>query len=494
MMVGYRQRNVRIALIAASVLALGLYLNLLVSHTAYVAGGFDSSGYLNEARGFAEGRVIRQIPIFRSLNLDPAGNPWLFTPLGYVPGPEPGTMAPFYPPGLPLHLALFGLVGGWSAGPFLVAPLCAALSAVLIYLLSRQTGLSVVSSFCSSVMLAVCSVFIFQAIQPMSDVVATLYALLAIFAALRAQRSSGWAIVAGAAFGMGVLVRPTNILVAIPFIIALGLQPGRLILAGLGALPFAATMMGINALSYGNPLNTGYGSVMSGVLELPLFKVRSWHYFYWLLALMSLLVMPGGLFVAVVPEVSRRIRALLLLWFLPFYLFYCFYWPYETWWYTRFLLPALPALIIGSLLMLEAVERRCFHTPFGLIPIMAATIVVLTNVEQLKKEHVLEFGISERVYIDAATLVREKVPPRALVVAMQHSGSLLYYAHRNALRYDLIQPDRFAELQANAFTENFDWYALIAKFELEEFRRRMPGQWRPIAQVRDVTLFHLEPR
>lgn len=55
MMVGYRQRNVRIALIAASVLALGLYLNLLVSHTAYVAGGFDSSGYLNEARGFAEG-------------------------------------------------------------------------------------------------------------------------------------------------------------------------------------------------------------------------------------------------------------------------------------------------------------------------------------------------------------------------------------------------------------------------------------------------------
>ena len=50
---------------------------------------------------------------------------------------------------------------------------------------------------------------------------------------------------------------------------------------------------------------------------------------------------------------SARVRLLLLSWFGVFFLLYCFYGPYETWWYTRYLLPGIPALSIGMAMVAE---------------------------------------------------------------------------------------------------------------------------------------------
>lgn len=94
---------------AGAALALAVYAVLLVRANSSIAGGADSSGYLNEARLLARGRLSEEIAALALLGLPPRDHD-LFLPLGYRSGPRPGTMAPSYPPGLPLHMAALGIL------------------------------------------------------------------------------------------------------------------------------------------------------------------------------------------------------------------------------------------------------------------------------------------------------------------------------------------------------------------------------------------------
>src|SRR5205814_1625474 len=87
-----------------------------VAHRA--AGGADSSGYFNEARLMVSGRFNRPIELLRILHL-PTEWSHVLTPLGFASDERDRTaMVPTYPPGFPAHLAIIGMIGGWSRAPF----------------------------------------------------------------------------------------------------------------------------------------------------------------------------------------------------------------------------------------------------------------------------------------------------------------------------------------------------------------------------------------
>ena len=72
------------------------YLVIMIRHVCAVAGGSDSSGYLNEARMLSRGVLTEPVAGLRLLHLDDSAVN-LFIPLGFIPGPRPGTMVPSYP-------------------------------------------------------------------------------------------------------------------------------------------------------------------------------------------------------------------------------------------------------------------------------------------------------------------------------------------------------------------------------------------------------------
>jgi hypothetical protein len=192
-------RKLRMSL-AGGVFALFLaYALVLFHHTVFAVGGSDSSGYVNAARLLSEGQVTARVRGLDRLSLGPEFTE-IFIPLGFSPGPRPGTMSPSYPPGLPLHMAAAGLLGGWSRAPFFVSPIAALVCLVLMYLLGRELGLSPALALSGSALLGFAPVFVFQAVQPMSDVVATAWALAAVFAAYRSRARSSplWGAAAGA--------------------------------------------------------------------------------------------------------------------------------------------------------------------------------------------------------------------------------------------------------------------------------------------------------
>ncbi len=485
------RRRLRVSLaVAVSALFLA-YALVLFDHTAFAVGGSDSSGYMNAARLLSEGRVTARIRGLERLSLGPEFT-LIFIPLGFTPGPRPGTMAPAYPPGLPLHMAAAGLVGGWSRAPFFVSPIAALACLVLIYLLGRELGLPPALALAGSALLGFAPVFVFQAVQPMSDVVATAWALAAVFAAYRSRACSSavWAAAAGAAFGMGVLVRPTNALVLLPLLLALPARGRTWLAFAAGGAPFAAFQLAYGAAAFGSPWKTGYRSLLSEGMAFSNFPARARHYAFWTARLLSPLVPLGWITLAADRRVTLRDRGVLLTWFTPFFLFYAFYGPYEAWWYTRFLLPGYPALLLGALLAARdfvagsVPVRRWRSAAAGLLVLVALAV----EIRYVTKERVHKFYKGERVHPQACAMARRRLPPNAIVLSMQMSGALQYYTDLTYAMWNWMDADRFAALRVSTESRGFLWYALLADFEVAEVEKAHLGEWREIDRVRDVSL------
>ncbi len=480
------------------VICLVLYGGLLVHANSFTAGGADSSGYLNAARLFAQGRVSERIEILRRLGL-PSSDRDLFLPLGYRPGARPDTMAPLYPPGLPLHMAAAGEIAGWKAAPFLTGPLAAVAALVLLFLLARELGLS--PGFCAAggVLLASCPIFFGMAVQPMSDVPATAWVLAALLLALRARRSGSAAVVAGAALGVAVLVRPTNALAVFPLALALPARIRSFLAAAIGAIPLAGFLLFYDLTAFGKAAETGYGSMLSWTMSSANLLPDLRHYGYWVPVLLTPLVPLGWLLLPLDRRIPLRTRSLLLVWFGSFFAFYCFYQPYEDWWSVRFLLPGIPAVILAALLLArdiadrlaQGLSPRAFRwTRVAGLALLAA--MVLAGVRHIRRFEIFSIRTGERVYRDASLRAASAVPERSLIVSMQMSGALKYYTNRPIARWDAIRPGRFSELRHAVEERGFCWYALLWPFEEEGFRKNLPGRWERIGTVRDIGLWRLD--
>ena len=484
-----------LAAAGAAVLFLG-YALVLFHHTVFAVGGSDSSGYLNAARLLSEGRAVTRIRGLERLALGPDFAE-TFIPLGFTPGPRPGTMAPSYPPGLPLHMAIAALVGGWSRAPFYVSPIAALVCLVLIYRLGRDVGLPPALALAGSALLAFAPTFVFQAVQPMSDVVATAWALAAVCAAYRARAlsSAPWAAAAGAAFGVGILVRPTTALVLAPLLFALPLRGKTWVAFAAGGAPFGAFQLAYGAAAFGGPWKTGYRSLLAEGLAWSNFPARARHYAVWTARLLSPLVPLGWTALAADRRASLRNRAVLLTWFAAFFLFYAFYGPYEAWWYTRFLLPAYPALIVGAL-----VAARDFVVGFAptsrpwrmAAAALLVAIALAVEIRYVTKEKVHKFYKGERFYPQASAMARRLLPPNAIVVSMQMSGALHYYTDLPYAMWNWMDAHRFAVLRVSTESRGFRWYSLLAPFEVPEVEKIAPGaEWREVGRVEDVSLREL---
>lgn len=476
-----------------------VYALLLFHHASRSVGGSDSSGYLNAARLFATGHLTEPIRGLERLGLSLEFAP-VFVPLGYTPARQPGRMAGSYPPGLPLHMALAGKLGGWATAPFLVSPIAGLACLVLFYLLGRELRLPPAFAFAGSLLLAFLPTFVFIALQPMSDVVATAWVLAAIFAAYRARRGehvSIWAGLAGLAYGIGVVVRPTNAIVLAPLLFALPARPKSWLSFFAGGLPAAVLLLGYNSAVFGSPWATGYQSLLAEGMAWANFPDRVRHYGYWIGRLLTPLVPVGWLAVAMDRRASLRDRAVLLSWFGVFFLFYCFYAVYEAWWYTRFLLPGVPALILGALVVARDLLIRdgAARPPRWAAGIAVALLATALSVEIdfNEKNRVHRFYKSERVYPRASEMARRRLSEDDVIVSMQMSGALHYYTPLTYAMWNWLLPERFAVLRVSTESRGHRWYALLAPFETQEVRKNLPGDWREIDRVGDVVLWELPP-
>ena len=496
----------------ALALAIGLAASAAgvgIAYGTYAASGADASGYISEAELLSAARIAADEPLARRVAWPNAT--WAFAPLGYRPGATPGELVPTYPAGLPLSIAPVRLVAGELAA-YLVVPLLGALAVICTYALgarlhSRPGGVA------AAALLVTSPVFLFQIVQPMSDVAVTAWWALALIFALSPVPGSPLA--AGAASGLAVLTRPNLApLAAVVALVVSGWpgehsrarsRPQNLLAFAAGLTPAAGALALMQWRLYGSPFFSGYGSpgelfTASNIApNLRAYAARLLHGEApaLVIAAISALVLsltPRGrgdhappirrLLVPAVP-----VAAVLLACYLPYAVF-------AEWSYLRFLLPAFPLsfVLVGALLV--NATMRVPPAMRGVVLLAALTLACSLNIVRAQQEQAFNLRRYESRYRAAGNYLEAALPPAAVVVAVQESGSVRYYAHVPILRWDQLGVDIDAAIAAMRAIGRHpvllveDWEArdLLAKFPASAIARL---DWPARAEFGDETRVRL---
>ncbi|MBC7368021.1 MAG: hypothetical protein H7343_14610 [Undibacterium sp.] len=445
-----------------------------------VAGGSDSSGYLNAAQLLTHGQLIAPQRDFAGLTVSSAPQ---LQPLGFIADPSRSRLIPTYPLGLPAHLALASLLFGWTAGPLLIGVGATLAAMVLIYAIARELRLAWPLAAAGAVLLGAFPVTIFIAIQPLSDVLATTWVLATVFAAFRARHSLGWAVATGVALSVAVFVRPTNLLLLPTIAVLLGRDRRSLVATALGGLPGALLLLAANSHLFGSPWRLGYVSIAEA-FSFDYFGPTLLHFVKWLGALLPGIILGLAVVGFFLRRLTLRERLALALWFFVPVTFYAFYeFAHEVWWGLRFILPAVPALILAALVALDAFFARrtlLLPTAAAILALWAAVGSVLWT----RHFHTLLSKTYERAYADVGTWARAQLPQDTVILTNADSGALYYYTAFPILRWDQMSPAEFAAHAAHLTRAGRPLHLVI--FVSEEnyvLNERVPARWEKVAVI-----------
>jgi hypothetical protein len=218
----------------------------------------------------------------------------------------------------------------------------------------------------------------------------------------------------------------------------------------------------------------------------------------WLARFLTPLGFPGGLAVGFDRNTDVWTRWMLIAWFVPFYIFYSFYGFFDGWVCIRFLLPAIPALVIGALLVLSDLYRLAARRYARLAALLAVAVVMwmcLTPLIWIARVHLLvDLPNTEKHYPRFVVWAEQHLPKRAIVVSGVLSGPFLYYANRSIVRYDQLNDERFQLLRAYAGDAGLPWYAVVGDGEIdfEGLQQRFRGRWAIVDRFETFTVYRLD--
>ena len=428
------------------------------------AAGADASGYLSEAKLLAEGQLG-----YRD-TLAPVVGGWqsgLTSPLGWRPGAIEGWQSPTYPPGLPLLMAMPHWAGGAPAASAVVA----VSAAIAVWATGMAAGrLSGVAAIVAALSLAVLPVFIYQSVQPMSDVPVTAAWMVCWLILLsRGDKPLGLSFAAGVACAFAVSIRPNLAPLAIvPLVFVFVRTNVRHAVAF--ALPVAVATLALMWLQwqwYGSPLRSGYGTA-DEIFDFANIRPNAVFYAGELISTAPILLLaPIGAWL-----VRRDRRAWALAAFAALVVAaYLVYAVFQHWSYLRFLLPALAigSIFIGAVVAwmvagLPAAARApvTFTVALAIAGIGIANARVL-DAFALKDQHHRIVQLGEHL---------AAIPADAVIVAGEQSGSMRYYTSRPVIRWEAASADDLTRaLAALAAANRPVWFVLDA-WEEEPFRAK----------------------
>ena len=454
-----------VALLAAAVVAAGVYWG------TFAAGGSDSFCYAYQSERWA---VLDLQPVNRlALRAPWPDTSWTFTPSGHVPSPTvAGAIVPICPAGLSIAMAPFHAVGRDAV--FLVVPLMGGLLVWSTWwfgrLFSDRVGVA------SAVIVACSPVFLLQLFQPMSDVPAAAWWMLASALAAGASARFGPA-AAGLASSAAIITRPNLLPLAAAIGMFLMIRPGaprterwtRAARFAAGCLPGCLAVAAINFTFYGSPLASGYGS-LDQLFSAAHIRPNVALYGRRLLETQTPLMI---LALAAPFAVARRdlanlvlvLSAIVTASYLPYRVF-------QDWWALRFLLPMLPLVSLAAMATVDAAASRFGRRAALVVTIAATLLVARAEVRVARERGVFDVARLEARFVRAGEWVDRTLPPNAIVFANWQSGSVRYHGRRMTIDWGSLDPAWFDRAVEFVRAEGYEPYVLVERWEEPSFRAR----------------------
>ena len=453
---------------------------------SHIAAGTDSSGYLSQARLWRSGNLRVATPLANELHdLTLANGQHAFIPAGYQPAGV-GVAVPGYPPGLPLLMAVASSIGGERAA-FVVVPLSAAGLVLVAFRLGRRLG-GTDTALIAAAAVGTAPILIFQSLQPMSDVPAAFWWSLALL--LLTYSSNGTAAFGGTAAAVACLVRP-NLFALVPLLATVSLWWGswrrdawvRALVFATPPVIAAAAFVYLQQVMFGGATQTGYGPFES-LFSITHVRANVERYSEWTLFAQSALIVLAiaGPFAIwrrwVEPEIERVAAARVawsgLLLYAALQVTYLLYLVFDGWLYFRFLLPALPLVLVLQSAVIAAICGRAQAPLRGLAVLMAMVLVASWGAGRARELGAFEIRHSEQRYLDVVEFVGG-LPPNAVFVALQHSGPLWYYRSATLLRWDWIDAGEIDRAIAHVSHTGRPVFGVFDDWELLQLRERFSG-------------------
>jgi len=470
------------AALAAGTMIAGLHWG------TFAVGGSDSYCYAHQAERWASGRLHVTEPLALRA-------PWplaaeTFAPAGHIVSPTTrGATAPICPAGLSLVMAVFQLVGGRQA-IFLVVPVMGALLVWSTFLVGRRINARV--GVCAALVTSCSPVFLFQLMQPMSDVPAAAWWTLAAAFALGDRRRD--VLCAGLAGSAAILTRPNLLPLGIVIGLFLLARPGPPLrdrysdaaVFALGCIPGCLATGAIQHSLYGSPFGSGYGS-LSALFSTSHIGPNATRYARWYLETGT----PVTLLAMIAPLMVRPRAVVWLLAALAVVNVACYlpYVVFEDWWYLRFLLPALPLVAILMVATIDACAARVSPRTAGIVTAAVTLAVAVGLVYEARTRQVFRLAQLESRYVRAGGYVARRLPSNALVVTALESGSVRYYSGRPTLVWDMLDPAWLDRALVFVRAQGYEPFLLFERFEEQPFRERFTSSalgrldWPPMAEI-----------
>ena len=473
---------------------------------SFVAGGPDSYCYVHQAERWsavlAGGRL--QEPEVLALEAPWPDAALTFAPVGHAPSATvDGAIVPICPSGLSIAMAPFVAVFG-PRGAFAVIPLFAALLIVATNAVGGKFGARV--GMAAAVLTASSPVFLYQAVQPMSDVPAAALWMLALACAVGTKpRSALWS---GLATSAAILMRPNLVPLGFAIGLFLLLRPERTwpqrLRAGLtyagASIPGCLGVAALNAVFFGSATSSGYGSfdALFGV-EHVMPNLQSYLAWLWQkqtpaigLALLAVWLLPGALTALFVGMFAINLAL-----YLP-------YIEFVDWSFLRFLLPTVPLLLVLVAATVDAIVARVLslRQPAGataplaangpwiravlaIVTLLLAALFIRTGIER----NVFRLQALEARFERAGVYVRDRLPPNALLFTSWHSGSARFYGGRKTVVWTALDPAWLERALAFARGRGYEPFLMFERWEEPQFRERFAASpigsldWPPAAEI-----------
>jgi len=405
---------------------------LWVTYLDAAAGGLDSYGYVSASLLLASGHLQTVQP---SVWLGIPDAIKALTPLGYLPSLDGTAIVPEFPLGLPAVMALFLRLFG-AIGPFLVAPVLATGCVVLTFVLVRRVT-SIEGALLAAILVAVQPVFFGYAIQPMSDVAATFWIVLAVTLLMRERPYS---LLAGLAAGLALWTRPPLGLaaLALPFLpITKGTNRPAY---ALGFAPGLVALMGVQWVLYGGPFASGHGTADS-LFSFDMLAHNLGAHARWLIVENTPLL-PLALVVAWRFGHRRFLWSALALFVLVTAPYLLYRVPFDDWEMQRFLLPGLVFLLMSAADGTQAFFARVLPRATAPLATLAlAALLAFASHTFLGNRGVYRLADSESKFPRVGAWFSAKARAGDVVLAALHSGSIRYYSDRTTIRWDQLTLD-----------------------------------------------------
>jgi Dolichyl-phosphate-mannose-protein mannosyltransferase len=460
----------------------------------FSAGGSDSFGYISQAHLFSRADLTDQVPMRAEFTWRDAELSLI--PLAYRPAAQPGRMAPVPPPGLPLILAAVRPLG--ERAMYLVIPVFGALAVFCTLAIGRRLGDPLAGGI-AALLLSVSATFLLLHFAPMSDVPVTALWLAALVMAH--ARTKFAPLLAGVLTGAAVLTRPNLAPLAAVIAALIAVEnTARIRNAAMFLAPVTAAvaaLLWIQSQRYGGALQSGYGPAEE-LFALAYVGPNLLSYAGRVTSVFSLVI---WLWLASPILLWRRSPPPLLLACLAIvvgtWIAYLVYLPFEPWFFTRFLLPAIPIMLVLAVMVVLVAIRRL---PFWMRPVAVAVFVAVMLAAlagQSRRLGVFDSKSIEQKYPEAGAYVRQQLPASAYVLARQHSGSVRLYGERPTIRWDVIGGDQLDLVVATLRSIGATVYVVADDDEMPEFvthfdRQITTRKLSPLAQFGQARVYAVE--